>query len=129
MSNMQQRLDELLALSNEELDRMAAEVQGWELIADASCSIFGGPVVDLMWKTAEPKLMPVQKWRPSTDLNQAWDLVKSYDITLERQHTVTWLTMANGKELGIHWGTVSLAKAWAIFGILARELEKEKVDA
>lgn len=143
MSDEQKRLDELLALSNEEMDKLAADVQGWARKQEPTSRIAWYVQPNPLDKETHFLKTVVDLWHPSTDLNQAWALcgVSPFSFLWERApahlHT-DYLELhdhpggyqrSSGALIGVNCDREGRtpARILTAFGILARELEKQEV--
>ena len=59
-------------LTNTEIDRKCAEIMGWEHGLHSEY----GDVIDGYFDVAEKYTISIKDWHPSTDLNQAWQVVE-----------------------------------------------------
>lgn len=136
MSNPQQRLDELLRLSNEELDRLAAECQGWKVEigyettyedfalprpTHTAYSCYVGPDGVEVFKGGP------YSYHPSTDLNQAWAIAKNANWLRPYRHGMLYKDDERFDVYHAKEDEHTPARILTAFGILARELEKQEV--
>lgn len=91
-----ERVAAMCACEDDVLDRLAAEVQGWELERGDYCTgvgYDGEPCYTnyATWFADKVRLTPVfdsHEWNPSTDLNQAWNLANAMMIHRDKKFTL-----------------------------------------